>query len=35
MSNSGPTIEIGGNMTMASAMVRSARLPGKSRRAIA
>ncbi len=35
MLNSGPTIEIGGNMAMASAPERIAVLPGKSRREIA
>jgi hypothetical protein len=35
MSNSGPTIEIAGNMAIASAAVRIARLPGNSSRAMA
>ena len=35
MSYSGPTIETGGNMAIASDAARISRLPGKSRRAIA
>ena len=35
MLNSGPTIEIGGNIAIASAAVRISALPGKSSRAIA
>ena len=35
MLNSGPTIEIGGNIAIASAPARISVLPGKSRRAIA
>ncbi len=35
MSYSGPTIETGGNIAIASAAASSSRLPGNSRRAIA
>ena len=35
MSNSGPTVEIGGNIAIASAPPRISSLPGNSRRAIA
>ena len=35
MSKSGPTVEIGGNMAIASAPARTSALPGKSRRAMA
>ena len=35
MSNSGPTVEIGGNIAIASAPARINRLPGNSSRAIA
>ena len=35
MSNSGPTVEIAGNIAIASAPARISALPGKSSRAIA
>ncbi len=35
MSKSGPTVEIGGNMAIASAPARTSALPGKLSRAIA